>query len=111
MDFITKLLKFKNPVTNIKYNLIWVIVDWYNNKFIYLPFQKNYNTKILHIIWINQITKHNNHPEEIISNKRTLFTSSYWKTMTKIFKIKLKHSTIFYLQMDNQTKKMNQILK
>ena len=101
MDFITKLLKFKNLITNVEYNSIWVIIDWYDNKFIYLPFWKNYNAKILHMIWVDWITKHNNYFEKIINDKKILFTSNYWKTMTKIFKTKLKYSTIFHLQMDD----------
>ena len=43
MDFITDLLKLKNLVIKLLYDVIWVIVDRFDNKLICLLFRKNYD--------------------------------------------------------------------
>ena len=45
MDFITKLSKSKDSVTNIAYDVIWVIVDKHIKWMHILLFKETYTTK------------------------------------------------------------------
>ena len=40
------------------------------------------------------------HLKAIINNERLLFMSSYWRTIVKIFKIKLKYFTAYHPQIN-----------
>ena len=111
MNFIIKLPISKDPVTNVSYNSIWVIVDRFNNKPHYIHFKKDYNARTLYHIWMDRIVRIHAHPEEVISDRDKLFTSEYWKIMMEAFGTKLKHSNAYHLQTDGQTEGMNQTLK
>ena len=111
MDFIVKLPTSKDPVTNVPYDSIWVIVDRYNNKPYCIPFREDYDAKALYHVWMDRIIRIHKHPDEIISNRDKLFTSRYWKTMIKAFCTKLKHLSAYHPQTDGQTERMNQTLE
>ena len=49
--------------------------------------------------------------EKIISDRDKLFTSKFWKALTEQIEIHRKLSTAYHSQTNEQTKKMNQILK
>ena len=111
MDFITKLPKSKDPITEIEYDAIWVIVDRYSKWVHCIPFREDYDSKKLHYLWMDRVVRIRGHPDEIISDRDKLFTSSYWKTLQESFGTKLKHSTAYHPQTDGQTERANQTLE
>ena len=111
MDFITKLPLSKDPITEIEYDSIWVVVDRYLKWTYCLPFKENYTAKDLGFLWRDRIVRIRGNPEEIISDRDKLFTSAYWKTLMECFGTKLKFSTAYHPQTDGQTERMNQILE
>ena len=55
MDFITKLLKSKDPTIKIFYNLIMVIINRLMKYFHFIFFKKIFNTKQLRYLFIDRI--------------------------------------------------------
>jgi hypothetical protein len=50
-------------------------------------------------------------PKEIVSDRDTKFTSSFWKSLMVGFETKLLFNTTYHPQTNGQTKKVNQILE
>ncbi len=73
IDFIVKLSKFKDPVNNINYNSIFVIVKHLikYNKFI--PINEFYSIKDLADIVIWKIISNHGLPDEFVTNKGITF--------------------------------------
>ena len=46
----------------------------------------------------------------IVSNQDSLFTSTFWKRLHNLISIKLKLSSIYYLQTDRSTERMNKTI-
>ena len=61
--------------------------------------------------FIKNIIENYGTPREIISNKDKLFISNFWQLFIKNFGTKQKMLIIFYLQINSQTKKINQIVE
>ena len=77
MDFITKLPLSENPVTKIKYDSIWVIIDRYSKWVHCFPFKETYTAKDLEYLWRDRFVRIHGNPQEIISDRDKLFTSAY----------------------------------
>ena len=95
MDFITKLPKFKDPVMEITYDAIMVIVDQFTKYLIMVPFKETHTAEQLGHLLLD----------------RLLFMSNYWKTISAAMGAKPKMSTAYHPQTDSQTKQANQVLE
>ena len=60
---------------------------------------------------MNKLIKYYKLSKKIINDRNKLFIFHYWKTLISLLNIKFKFFTIYHLKIDNQTKRMNQILK
>ena len=109
MDFITSLLlsTYKNRV----YNSILVVVNRYTKVAIYLPIIKTINAAGLTDLTYRYIFLKYSWPEGIVSNKGSIFISSYWSAVYAYTKVKRRLNTAFYLQTNRQTERQNSILK
>ena len=78
IDFVVKLPRSKEPLTNVEYNSIWVVVDKLT-KYIYTILYKEGSTAIEFVyafrryIFVNYRTL-----EEIILDRDKLWTSKFW---------------------------------
>ena len=77
MDFITKLLKSKDPITIEVYDAIMVIVDKLTKYTIMLPFKEKYNAEQLAFLLLDRLIRDHGIPELITSDRDKLFTSNY----------------------------------
>jgi len=77
MDFIIKLPRLVNPVTNDKYDLIIVIVDKLTKYAIIIPYKESYNTSQLGFILLDRLIRDHGILESITSDRDKLFISSY----------------------------------
>ena len=100
IDFITKLLKSKDPTTAEVYNAIIVIVDRLTKYTIMLPFKEKYNAKQLAFVLLDRLIRDYGIPKLITSDRDKLFTSNYWKTLLGMIRIKLRMSTVYHPQTD-----------
>ena len=77
IDFITKLLKSKDPMTAEVYDAIMVIVDRLTKYTIMLPFKEKYNAEQLAFVLLDRLIRDHSIPELIMSDRDKLFTSNY----------------------------------
>ena len=106
MDFITHL-----PESNVCTST-WVIVDRFTKMAHFILLRKN-QTKganpaplFLQNIWRQHII-----PTDIVSNRDTQFTSQFWSELARLLGIRQRLSTVFYLQTDGQTERINQVIE
>ncbi len=77
MDFITKLPKSKDPLTSTEYNSIFVIVDRLSGYSYFKPYLEASNSEAIVYILIRTVFSRYSTPEEIISDRGSLFTSKF----------------------------------
>ena len=56
---------------------------------------------------LDRVIRYHRIPKTIISDKNKIFISNFWRTLMIEIGIKLKLSTVYYLQTNRQTKQMN----
>ena len=73
MNFIVKLLKFKKLKMEVKYNLIYIVINRFTKRTYFIPFNKN--MKMINITYLFHWNIIINHDSliEIIFNKDTRF--------------------------------------
>ena len=111
MNFIIKLSKSKNSTNEKAYDAILVMINRLTKYCHIIFFKEIYNVEQLKYIVLNRLVWYQELSKKIINDKDKLFTSNYWKTLLSMLKIKLKMSTTFHPQTNEQTKKVNQNLK
>ena len=111
MDFIVKLPKSEDINIRVKYNNILVIVDKFT-KYIYLILcKKEFTAKQTTYIILNRVIRYHGIPKSITSDRNKIFKSNFWRTLMTEIGTKVKLSTTYYPQTDEQTEKTNQTLK
>ncbi len=111
MDFITKLPKSRDPVTEITYDAIMVIVDRFTKYLIAVPFKESHTAEQLGHLLLDRLVRDHGVPITIITDRDKLFMSNYWKTISAAMGTKPKMSTAYHPQMDGQTEQANQVLE
>ena len=77
----------------------------------YVSITKTIFAKNLIKIFMKKIIKLHDIFASMITNQNTIFTSKFYFILIYCLKIKHKLSTIFYFQIDDQTKKLNVFMK
>ncbi|KAA3479493.1 Retrotransposon protein, Ty3-gypsy subclass [Gossypium australe] len=95
MNFVSEL-----PLTCIKKNLIWVIVDRLTKLAHFLPIHTDYSLQKLAKLYILEILR-----------SRSSFCISFWEKLHETLGTRLDFSTTFHLQNDGQSERVIQILK
>ena len=62
-------------------------------------------------LFVDYIVRLHGLPESLVSDRGTIFTSQFWKSLSQILGIKGRLSTAFHPQTDGQTERMNQIIE
>ena len=100
MDFIIKLPTSTNPVNEIAFDTIIVVIDKLSKYSILILFKELYNTKQLGFVLLDRLVRDYSIPRIITSDRDKLFTSKYWKTLIANIGTKLKLLTAYYLETD-----------
>jgi hypothetical protein len=108
IDFITPL-----PICERHgkpYQHIMVVVDRLSKSKKFIPL---YSLKVEDVVqaYIEHVWRCEGHPEEIISDRGTQFTSLFWNRLCKQLGVKPKLSTAFHPETDGQTENANAYLK
>ena len=111
MDFIVKLPKSKDPVTDLPYDSILVIVNRLTKYLHFIPCNETIAAKQLGYLVIDRLVRNHRLLTTFITDRDKLFTSNYWKTLVTAIGIKHKLSIAFHPQTDGQTKRINQSLE
>ncbi|MBW0561558.1 hypothetical protein O181_101273, partial [Austropuccinia psidii MF-1] len=105
MDFITKL-----PLSN-NFDSILVVVDRFSKMEIFIPAYGTITSLDLAQIFISHVFSKHGLPVSIVSDRGSLFVSSFWNQLCQQLKISRDLLTAFHPETDGQTERVNQILE
>jgi len=111
MDFITDLSPSKDPVTNVVYDSVFVIVDRYTKFARYIPTLKTATAEDVAWMFQEYWFRDCGLPANIISDRDTKFTGKFWSKLCYNLRITRALSTAFHPQTDGQTERQNQNLE
>ncbi|MBW0559584.1 hypothetical protein O181_099299 [Austropuccinia psidii MF-1] len=105
MDFITQLPLSKNFAS------ILVVVDRFSKMAIFIPTYGTITALYLAQILISYVFSNHGLPVSIVSDKGSVFVSSFWTQLFQKLKISRDLSTVFHPETDGQTERVNHILE
>ncbi|MBW0514952.1 hypothetical protein O181_054667 [Austropuccinia psidii MF-1] len=105
MDFITQL-----PLSN-NFDSISVVVDRFSKMAIFIPTYGTITALDLAQILISHVFSKHGLPLSIVSDRGSLFVSSFWTQLCQQLKISRDLSSAFHFETDGQTEMLNQILE
>jgi hypothetical protein len=111
MDFITDLPPSLEPLTNVEWDSILVIVDRLTKYAYFIPWKKTGTAEDAAYAFYKYVYANHGMPEEIISDRDTRFTSAFWKSLMGLMGTRQAISTAFHPQTDGQTERTNQTLE
>ena len=100
-----------NSITKKNYDAILIMIDRLTKYSHIVFFKKKYIAEQFEYIILNKIIKYPELSKKIINDKNKLFIFNSWKTLISLLNIKFKFFTIYHSKIDDQTKRINQILK
>ena len=101
MDFIEGLPKSK------QYSIIMVIVDRHTKFAHFIPLRHPYTAISIAKLFLDNIVKLHGMPQSIVSDRDTIFVSSFYRELFKLYKVNLNLSTSYHPQTDRQTERVN----
>ncbi len=111
MNFITDMLSAKNSYIEKTSDAILIMINKLIKHAIYISMIKDLNVKrLVNLLWREFVFQHEM-MRSIISNRNSLFINHFWITLCWHLEAKRKLSTAFHSQIDDQTKRQNQMLE
>ena len=101
MDFITGLPESGGD------NALWVVVDRLTKMAHFVPCSDTLRPQGLADLFIKHVVRPHGLPTGIISDRGSLFTSTFWTQVSKALGISRDLSTAFHPETDGQTDSMN----
>lgn len=92
-------------------NSILVVVDRLTKMAIFIPTTTSLTAGELAQLYVTHVFSKHGLPNNIISDRGSEFTSSFWKSFTKLLSIDSNFSTAFHPETDGQTERVNQVLE
>jgi hypothetical protein len=105
MDFIVKL-----PPSH-GYDSIWVICDRMTRAAHFIPICESMDAPQLARLFLDRIFRHHGFPQSIVSDRGSIFVSSFFTNAMKLCGVKMKPSTAYHPQTDGLTERTNQTLE
>ena len=106
MDFITEL-----PRTNKQHDSIMVVVDKLTKAAHFIPVKITHKENNIVDDYMREIAWLHGIPKTIVCDKDPKFTSKFWKGLFNGFGTNLNFITIYHLELDGQTKRVNQVIE
>jgi len=104
-DFITDVSESDS------YDTILVFVDQFMNMAHFPPCKKTTTTSDFIKMFMNYIVRLHGLSDSVVSDCGSIFTSKFWRALSRHLGVKEKLSTAFHPQTDGQTEQMNQTLE
>ena len=111
LNFIIKLSKSQNSVTDQHYDAIFMIIDRFTKYAHLISFCENYEIKQLKYVILNRLIRYHEIFKELTSDRNKLFTFKYWQTFISMLETRLHFFTAYHSRTNEQTKQINQTLK
>ncbi|MBW0471886.1 hypothetical protein O181_011601 [Austropuccinia psidii MF-1] len=105
MDFITQL-----PLSN-SFDSILIIVDRFSKMAVFIPTMSLITSMDLAHLFIKNIFSKHGLPSRIVSDRGSIFVSSFWTNLCQQLKISRDLSTAYQQETDGQTERVKQILE
>jgi hypothetical protein len=96
MDFIVKLLKSRDSISEKEYNSILTITDRLTKEVKFALINKVTNAPATAHLVMQEVVATEGLPNEWIINRDSKFMSHFWQTLTVRLGIKYKASTAYY---------------
>ena len=104
MDFFLQL-----PLSN-GFDSILVVVDRFSKMGVFIKTHSTATALDLASLFIAIIFSKHGLPEDIVSDRGSLFVSSFWTLVCELLKIKSNLLTAYHPETDSQTEQVNQVL-
>ena len=98
------------PTTKKGHDYLLVVVGIFNKMCIIMPGRKTIIGQEITSMFFEHVWVHFGIPRSIISNRVTIFLSTFWTTLWENIDTKLKRSTTFHPQSRGQTEVVNRTL-
>jgi len=105
MDFMVSLPPSRG------FNAIMVVVDRFSKMAHFIPTKDEATAQEMGRLFFSHIFKHHGVLKEIILDQDPKFTSKFWRALWKRMGLKLKMSTSFRPQTDEQTERVNLVIQ
>jgi hypothetical protein len=105
MDFIVGL------PTSRAFDSILVVVDRLSKLAHFIPTVATVNASALVDVFLDRIWKLHGLPADIVSDRGSVFVSSFWNSFVSILGVRLNTSTAYHPESDGQTERVNQVLE
>jgi RNase H-like domain found in reverse transcriptase/Reverse transcriptase (RNA-dependent DNA polymerase)/Integrase zinc binding domain/Integrase core domain/Chromo (CHRromatin Organisation MOdifier) domain len=106
MDFIVSL-----PVSPSGNDAIFVVVDRFTKMAHFVPLRTTADAPDVAQLFFQHVFRHHGLPDDIVSDRGSVFTSRFWKTLVAHLGVTPNMSTSFHPQSDGQTERVNQVLE
>lgn len=105
MDFVVKL-----PLSQ-GFDSVFVVVDRMTKMAHFIPCKEAMDATELARLFITNVFRLHGLPDDIVSDRGSLFTSKFWKKLSEMTGIKSKMSTAFHPETDGQTERVNSVME
>ena len=111
LNFIIKLSKSQNSVTDQHYDAILIIIDRLTKYAHLISFCEDYETEQLRYIILNRLIRYHEILKELTIDRNKLLIFKYWQTFISMLRARLYLFTAYHSRTDEPTKQINQTLK
>lgn len=105
MDFV------EGPPKSQGYSVIFVVVDRLTKYAHFLAIKHPYTAATIAQTFMDNVVKLHGLPQSIVTDRDTIFVSSFWKELFKLYQVNLKLSSAYHPQTDRQTERVNQCVE
>jgi hypothetical protein len=110
LDFVTGLPPAKDN-SGCVFDAVLVIVDRFSKMAIYIPALKTWDAKQFAESYFNHVILRYGIQKGIVSDRGSIFTSTFWTEICYQLQVKRRLSTAFHPQTDGQTERQNQTME
>lgn len=105
IDFIVKLPNSGG------FDSVMVVVDHYSKYCHFIKAKETWSSLDLANAFVDQIFRLHGLPDKIVSDRGSVFMSSFWKSVTRLLCMNSAPSTAFHPQTDGQVERLNAVLE
>ena len=99
------------PLTKQKHDSIWVIIDKLTKSAHFIPVRMDYSMNRLAELYVEEIIRLRGVSLSIVLDRDPRFTLMFWKELQSALGTKMKFSTTFHPQTDQQAERLIQVLE